>query len=96
MSKEAIRQIREAEDQAAILCRVAQERATEMRERTKAQGEADYAEAERRTEAEYAAELAEIRNRAIALEAKKCAEAEAEAKKIEDSLVRLFPSTLPR
>ena len=94
MSKEAIRQIREAEDQAAILCRVAQERATEMRERTKAQGEADCAEAERRTEAEYAAELAEIRNRAIALEAKKCAEAEAEAKKIEEAAREKIPEAI--
>ena len=40
MSKTAIEQIRETEEQAAILCRVAEEKATEMRERVKAEGEA--------------------------------------------------------
>lgn len=83
MSKEAIRQIREAEDQAAVLCRVAEEKATEMRERIRAQGEAHCARVEQDTEAEYAAELADIRCRAAALEAKKRAEAEAQALALE-------------
>ena len=83
MSKEAIQRIREAEDQAAVLCRVAGERAAEMRKRIHAQGEAHCAEVERETEAEYAAQLEEIRQRALALEEKKCAEAEAEAARLE-------------
>ena len=83
MSKEAIQRIREAEDQAAVLCRVAGERAAEMRKRIRTQGEAHCAEVERETEAEYAAQLEEIRQRALALEEKKCAEAEAEAARLE-------------
>lgn len=79
MSKDAIRQINETEDQAAILCRVAEEKAAEMKERVRAEGEALCAEAEQETEAEYAAQLDEIRHRALALESKKRAEAEAEA-----------------
>ncbi|MBR6728415.1 MAG: hypothetical protein IKM08_09510 [Clostridia bacterium] len=83
MSKDAIQRIREAEDQAAVLCRVAGERAADMRRRIHAQGEAHCAEVERDTEAEYAARLEEVRQRALALEEKKCAEAEAEAAAIE-------------
>ena len=79
MSKDAIKQIRETEDQAAILCRVAEEKAAEMKERIRIEGEAHCAETEQETEAEYAAELDEIRRRALALESKKRAEAEAEA-----------------
>lgn len=83
MSNNAIERIREAEEQAATLCRVAGERAAEMRRRIHAQGEAHCAEVERETEAEYAIRLEEVRQRALALEEKKCAEAEAEAAKIE-------------
>ena len=52
MSKEAILQIREAEDKADVLCRVAEEKATELRERVKAQGEAHSAAVRENTEAE--------------------------------------------
>ena len=83
MSREAIQRIKEAEDQAAVLCRVAGERAAEMRKRIHTQGEEHCAQVERETEAEYAAQLEEIRRRALALEEKKCAEAEAEAARIE-------------
>ena len=79
MSKEAILRIREAEDQAAVLCRVAEEKAVEMRERVRAQGEAHCTAVREDTEAEYAAELAEMRRRALALEDKKRAEAQEEA-----------------
>lgn len=79
MSKDAIKQIRDTEDQAAVLCRVAEEKAAEMKERVRAEGEAHCAETEQATEAEYAAELQEIRRRAAALEDKKRTEAEAEA-----------------
>lgn len=83
MSKEAILHIREAEDQAAVLCRVAGEKATEQRERVKAQGEAHCAAVRESTEAEYTAVLADMRRRALALEEKKRLEAleEAEALK---------------
>ncbi|MBQ8357825.1 MAG: hypothetical protein IJX39_08490 [Clostridia bacterium] len=80
MSKDAIRQIRETEDQAAVLCRVAEEKAAEMREQVRQKGEEHCALVRESTEAEYAAELTEMRRRATALEAKKRAEAEAEAK----------------
>ena len=83
MSIDAIQRIREAEEQAAMLCRVAGERAAEMRRRIHTQGEAHCAEVERETEAEFANRLEEVRQRALALEEKKCSEAEAEAAKIE-------------
>lgn len=79
MSGEAIKQIRETEDQAAILCRVAEEKAAELKERIRSEGEAHCAEVEQEAEDEYAAKLDEIRRRALALEDKKRAEAEAEA-----------------
>ena len=83
MSKEAISQILEAEEKAAVLCRVAEERATEMRERVKAQGQAHCDAVREETEAEYAAVLADVRRRASVLEEKKRLEAldEAEALK---------------
>ena len=79
MSKQAILRIREAEDQAAVLCRVAEERAAEMRERVKTQGEAHCNAVRENTEAEYAAELADMRRRASVLEHKKREEAMQEA-----------------
>ena len=79
MSVEAIERIKEAEDRAAILCRVAEEKATEMRERVKAEGEAHCAAVREATEAEYAEILDDVRRRTAALEQKKRREAEAEA-----------------
>lgn len=79
MSKEAILHIREAEDRASVLCRVAGEKATELRERVKAQGEAHCTAVREDTEAEYAAVLADMRRRASALEEKKRLEALDEA-----------------
>lgn len=79
MSKEAILQIREAEDKADVLCRVAEEKATELRERVKAQGEAHCAAVRENTEAEYAAVLADMHRRALALEEKKRLEALSQA-----------------
>lgn len=83
MSQQAIKQIRDAEDKAAVLCRVARERAAEMRERVRVQGENHCTDVERETEAEYTARLADMRQRALELEAKKYAEAEAEAAALE-------------
>ena len=82
MSKEAILRIREAEDQAAVLCRVAEEKAAEMRERVRAQGEAHCAAVRENTEAEYVAELAEVRRRALALEEKRRVQAQEEAEEM--------------
>ena len=87
MSKTAIEQIRETEEQAAILCRVAEEKATEMRERVKAEGEAHCAAVRENTEAEYAEMLADIRQRAAALEQKKRREAMAEAEAIRETAI---------
>ena len=83
MSKEAILHIREVEDKAAVLCRVAEEKAADLRERVKTQGEAHCVAVRQDTEAEYAAVLADMRRRALALEEKKRLEAleEAEALK---------------
>ena len=82
MSKEAIKQIQETEDQAAILCRVAEEKATELKERIRSEGEAHCIEAEQQAEAECAAQLEDIRRRALALEIKKRKEAEADAEEL--------------
>lgn len=87
MSKTAIEQIRETEEQAAILCRVAEEKATEMRERVKAEGEAHCAAVRENTEAEYAEMLADIRQRAAALEQKKRREAMAEAEAMREAAI---------
>lgn len=82
MSKTAIKQIREAEDQATVLCRVAEEKAAEMRERIKAEGEAHCAAVQENAEAEYAEMLADIRQRTEAVEARKRIEAEQEAEEM--------------
>ena len=87
MSKTAIEQIRETEEQAAILCRVAEEKATEMRERVKAEGEAHCAAVRENTEAEYAEMLSDIRQRAAALEQKKRREAMAEAEAMRETAI---------
>jgi len=79
LSKTAIEQIRETEEQAAVLCRVAEEKSAEMRKRVKAEGEAHCAAVKEDTEAEYAEVLAEMRYRASALEQKKRREALEEA-----------------
>lgn len=80
MYESALKQIKEAEEQAAVLCRVAEERATEMKNRIRAEGEAHCADVERNTRAEYTAQLNDIRTRATLLEEKKRAEAEEEAR----------------
>ncbi len=79
MTQEAISAIRQAEEQAEVLCRVAEEKATEMRSKIKQEGEAHCASVERETTAEYAEELTAITARAKRLTAKKQQEAEEEA-----------------
>jgi len=96
MSRKAIQQIRQTEDQAEILCRVAEERAAEMRERVTREGEAHLAAVECDTEAEFAAELQRIRSRAAALEEKKRAEAEKEAAALELAARERLPEAVHR
>ena len=79
MSHQSIRTVRDAEEQAALLCRVAGERADEMRARVRAEGEAHYEKAVRDAEEESAATIAAIRQRAAAIQEKKRAEAQSEA-----------------
>ena len=79
MSKKAILQIRQAEDRARVLCRVAEEKAAEILESVEQEGKAHLDETERATEREFAEELAQIRARADALLERKRAEAEREA-----------------
>ena len=79
MSQDAIKRIAAAEEQSAVLCRVASERAAEMRAEMLRQAEGHLAEVERSTAAECRRETAECRERIEALKQKKRAEAEAEA-----------------
>lgn len=81
MAHQSLNIIRDTEEQAALLCRVAQERAEEMLERVQTEGEAHCADTERATEEELAATLALVRQRALAVKEKKreAALAEAEA-----------------
>lgn len=83
MPNQAIEQIKQAEEQGAILCRAAEERAADMRAQTKKSGLAHCAEVERATRAEYAAKLATAREGAAEQDARirRRAEAEAEALK---------------
>lgn len=79
MSKQTIDAIRQAEEQAGILCRVAEEKAGEMRAKVEAEGRAHCEEVRRETEAEYAEKLQQINERAEALLEKRRGEAEKEA-----------------
>lgn len=80
MTNRAVEAIRQAEEQAAVLCRVAGEKAAEMRTQIEREGKAHCEAVERETEEAYARELEEIRARAKMLTDKKEREAEAEAK----------------
>ena len=68
-----------------MLCRVAEEKAAEMRAKVKQEGEAHIAEVKQTTEAMLAAELKTMRERAAALEVKKKKEALAEAAALEQA-----------
>ena len=82
MTKEAIAAIRGAEEQAEVLCRVAAERAAEMRHKIEKEGLAHCEATEAELTAEYAEELEDIRARTEALIAHKLTEAEAEAERL--------------
>ncbi len=80
MTNRAVEAIRQAEEQAAVLCRVAGEKAAEMRAQIEREGKAHCEAVEKETTEAYARELEEIRARAKALTDKKEREAETEAK----------------
>ncbi len=79
MTKDAIAAIRSAEEQAEVLCRVAGERAAEMRSKIEQEGAAHCERTEAELKAEYAEELAAVSARTEALIARKLTEAQAEA-----------------
>lgn len=80
MSQDAIGMIAAAEEQAAVLYRVATERAAEMRAEMLRQAQGHLAEVEKRAAADCRRETDACRQRVEALTQKKRAEAEAEAK----------------
>lgn len=79
MTKEAILAIRQAEEQAEVLCRVAEEKAAEMRAKIEREGTAHCEKATEEASREYESELAIIRARTQRITAKKRKENEAEA-----------------
>ncbi len=79
MTQEAIAAIRQAEEQAEVLCRVAKEKANEMKNKIKQEGEAHCQSVEKELAAEYAEELSDVTARAKRLTAKKLQDAEDEA-----------------
>ena len=85
MSQDAIGKIIEAEEQAQVLCRVATERAAEMRAEMKRQGEAHLAQVERETALEYEKTLKQMCEDADRLREKKREQAQAQAKGIKDA-----------
>ena len=85
MTQEAIAAIRQAEEQAEVLCRVAEEKATEMKNKIRQEGEAHCKSVEKETAAEYAEELEDITARAKRLTAKKLQDAEDEAEQLAES-----------
>lgn len=79
MTKNAIAAIKEAESQAEVLCRVAGEKAAEMKSKLQQEGEAHCAAVEKEVAEEYEKELEAIRLHAKRLTEKKQAQAEEEA-----------------
>ena len=84
MSQDAIGQITAAEEQAAVLFRVATERAAEMRAEMQRQAEAHLSEVERATVKECEQKNAECRAQITALAKRRLAAAEAEVEALEE------------
>ncbi len=84
MSQSAIAKITEAEEQAEVLCRVAEERAAERLAVMKQRAGEHLAEVARMATAQNEQKLAQTRELTAALIEKKRAEAEAEAKDAEE------------
>ena len=83
MSQSAIEKITEAEEQAEVLCRVAEERATEMRAEMERKAKEHLEAVERTATAQKEEKLLQTRELTRALIQKKRGEAEAEAKEAE-------------
>ncbi len=79
MTGQAIAAIKQAEEQAEVLCRVAREKADEMRKRIEKEGLAHCERVEQETEAEYRERVEEIRTRSKALLEKRQLEATSDA-----------------
>ena len=79
MTKEAIIAIKGAEEQAEVLCRVAEEKAAEMRAQIEREGTAHCDKATEEASLEYESEMAIVRAHAQRIAAKKKKEHEAEA-----------------
>ena len=84
MAQDAIARIAEAEEQAEVLCRVAEERAAERRADMEKMAKAHFASVERTATQEKEQRLAQTRAGVDALLQKKREEAEAEAKSLTD------------
>ena len=84
MSQNAIVRITEAEDQAEVLCRVAEERAAEMLAEMQSKANAHLAEVERTALAQREQKLLQTKELTQALVDKKRAEAQNEAKAAEE------------
>ena len=84
MSQNAIVRITEAEDQAEVLCRVAEERAAEMLAEMQSKANAHLAEVERNALAQREQKLLQTKELTQALVEKKRAEAQGEAKAAEE------------
>jgi vacuolar-type H+-ATPase subunit H len=82
MSQSAIAKIKEAEEQAEVLCRVAEERATETRIQMEHKAKAHLAEVERTAIEQKEKKLAQTEELTKALLLKKRMEAENEAKEL--------------
>lgn len=90
MTNEAIAAIKQAETRAEVLCRVAEERAAEMRLRVETEGKAHCDQVEAEALSQHAATMESIRSRAEALSARKCAEAVRDAEALaEDARTRI-------
>ena len=85
MTKEAIRAIKQAEEQAEVLCRVAEEKAAELRAQVEREGIAHCDKATEEASLEYESELAIVRAHTARLSAKKRKESEAEAQALTDA-----------
>lgn len=85
MTQKALAAIAEAETQAEVLCRVAEEKATEMKNKIKTEGEAHCARVKEEATRECEDELATIKAHAERLGSKKREDAKREA----DDLIAL-------
>ena len=82
MTQQALNAIAEAETQAEVLCRVAAEKAAEMKNRIKTEGEAHLARVKEETTLEYQNELAASKARTERLTARHREEAIREAEEL--------------